>query len=152
MEYWWQLGRRLIVWQAVESFEIVGAAAAGVIPAICLVYIVARKRGSRPVVAVGGSLRVHKEPVEQAKSQRECMMIRRDLLRRTRGASGSFAGSKDGKAGVSVGGLPIAGLGNVAEYLIVSAVLFDDVDDVLDGRAIPEQPGLRPPGEAIVSE
>src|SRR5437879_12958483 len=63
-------------------------------------------------------------------------MVRRNDLTCAAGALRGGAVSENGKGGLAVRGVSIAGSFHVAEDLIVSAIFRDDVNDVLD-RAWP---------------
>src|SRR6266446_5208124 len=71
--------------------------------------------GGRAVVAVGADLGVHEKAIEESEALRERVVVRRDAL------------SKEGQRRITIA------LGHVAEDLIVSTVLFNDVDHVLEG-------------------
>ena len=63
-------------------------------------------------------LGVHKKAIEESEAARKRVMVRRGRL-------------------VEIMERPIAvSFGHVAEHLIVSAILFDDVDDVLERRIL----------------
>src|SRR5262249_39117167 len=72
--------------------------------------------GGRPGMPVDAYFAVAIEIVQDHKLLRQAVLV------------GSNLAPKDGQAGI-----PVA-FGQIAEYLIVGAVLFDDVDDVLNGR------------------
>ncbi len=79
---------------------------------------VARIRPHRPFMPVGADLAVHVEVVQQHEFASQRMVVGRDGL-------GEQAEVR----------LAVA-LGHVAEDLVVSAILLDDIDDVLDRRRI----------------
>src|SRR5689334_6784911 len=62
-------------------------------------------------------------------------MVGRDVLARAFRTRSGVAGAEDRERRIAVSFRTVARLFNVAEDLIVSPVLFDDVDDVLDRRA-----------------
>src|SRR6185295_5232794 len=76
--------------------------------------------------ALSADLRVDEEAVEQAEALGERVVVRRDLAR------------EEQERGVAIA------LGQIAEDLIVGAVLLDDVDDVLEGRIDTRRPGAVP--------
>src|SRR2546423_10303436 len=78
-------------------------------------------------------------------------MIRSDVLRSVRLRAGGVARAEYGERGVAVGARAVARGSQVAGDLIVSPVLFDDVDDVLDGRAASEELFTLRADEAVVA-
>jgi len=83
--------------------------------------------------------RVHKKPIEETKPQRQCTMIRRDVLTYAVGPGGCRTSTKDGEHTITVSLGSVTGRADVAENLVVRTVLLDDVDDVLDRRATIEE-------------
>ncbi len=74
-------------------------------------------------MAVAGNFSAIVEIIKHAELQRELVLIGRDV------------GAVEGDGGIAVADF------QVAENLIVSAVFFDDVDDVLDGIRARRQTG-----------
>src|SRR5216684_5255278 len=130
-----QITGGLVVRQAVIAFEIVSASAVGIVPAERLVHVISRERSGRPVVSVGAGFGIHEETIEQTEAVRQRVMIGgHDLPRAIRTLRGSVI-SEDRKAGLSIGGISVAGRFHIAKHLIVGAIFLDDIDDVLD-RAV----------------
>src|SRR5262245_61337225 len=92
---------------------------------------------------LGTRRRVNKESIEQSESQRKRPMVGSYGLRRAAGPACRFTGTEDRKRRISVGPAPISRALDVAEELIVRAILFDYVDDVPDGRRTAKQTGGR---------
>ena len=82
-----------------------------------LLDVVGGVGGVGPLVAVGAHFAVAVEVVEQHELLGDGVVVGRDLA------------AEQAQARVAVA------LGDIAEDLVVGAVLLDDVDDVLDGRA-----------------
>ena len=106
-------------------FEVVAAAAVGVVGRPVLLDVVVGHRGGRPVVAVGAHLGVGVEVVEEHEPLGELMMVGRDVP------------AEEHERGIPV---PCR---QVAQDLVVGPVLLDDVDHVLDERRVPDPPGDR---------
>ena len=97
--------------------EVVQRAAVGVVGRPHLLEVVVGERGGRPVVAVGADVRVLEEAVEHAEALRERVLVGRDVR------------AEQHELRIAVGAR------DVAEHLIVRAVLLDHVDDVADRAA-----------------
>src|SRR5205814_6954442 len=87
-----------------------------------------------PVVSFGTRGRVDEEAVEQSEPQRKRALIGSYVLGNAVLELRRVARAKDRKRGIAIRGVALSRLSYVAEYLIVSPVLFDDVDDLLDRR------------------
>src|SRR5579872_1954003 len=97
------------------SLKIVGALLAAIGDRTGLQVVVGDNRGSRQMVAVAGDFAAVVEVVENAKLQREFVLVGRDVF------------AVHGQRRIAIADL------QVAENLIVGAVFLDDIDDVLDG-------------------
>ena len=81
-----------------------------------LLVVIVGKGARAPLVPVGADFAIHVEVVEQHPAARDRVRIRRHGV------------VEDRQRGVAIA------LRDVAEHLIVGAVLSDHIDDVLDGR------------------
>ena len=102
-------------------------------------------------MSVGTDLCVDEEAVEESEAECERALVRRDVLRRARSVARGVARAEYCERGVAVGARAVAATFHVAEDLIVGAVLFDYVDDVLDGRAACEELFTLSADEAVVA-
>src|SRR5215813_7156226 len=143
---------RFIIWQPVETLIIIATAAAAVVPTICFVYIVRRKRRSRPIVSIRACLRIDKETIEQSETKRERMMIGCDVLNSLAGWSRCFTSAEDRQTCISISSITIACPLDVAEDLIVGAILLDDVNHMFDGRDIRKKSGDFLADETVVAQ
>ena len=78
-------------------------------------------------------------------------MIGRDILRRLSIDLRCAARAENREALLTIGGLSVACGLEVAEYLIVGAIFFDDVDDVFDWRSAAKEFGLHLSNQIIIS-
>src|SRR6476646_9361595 len=107
-----QVPEKSVAW-LVDFFVVNVGAAIGVSGLHRLFVVVGHVCGGGPYVSLRTDFGVGKETIKQSETQRERVMIRRDVL------------SEEDQAGIAIAFFQIA------EYLIISAVLFDDVDHVL---------------------
>ena len=138
--------------QAIEAFVIVRAPAARIVPPIRLVHEIGREGRGRPVVSIGARFRVDEETIQQAEAERQRPMIRGDVLRRSsRGARG-LSGAEDRQVRVAIGPRTVARLLQIAEDLIVGAILLDDIDDVLDRIGAGEEGRFHLSDQSVVAQ
>src|SRR4029453_985803 len=78
-------------------------------------------------------------------------MIRRDVLRVFATHARCFTGTKYCEACIAVSGLTIPGFLNITKNLIVSSVLFNDVDHMLNRRGIRKESGAQSSQQAVVA-
>ena len=130
---YFQISRRLVIWQPVKSLPVIRASSVRVFPAETFVNVVRRERGRSPIVSIRTRFGIHEEPVEQTESLRQRMMIGSHHLGRAVRPLRCGATSENSKLGLSIRGVPIARCLHVAKHLIVGAILLDNVDDVFDG-------------------
>src|SRR5262245_15119054 len=79
-------------------------------------------------------------------------MIRRDVLRQPVGRARRFARAEYCQARIAVGPGAVAGLTDIAEDLIVGAILFDDVNHMLDRIRAYEQSGFHFADQSVVAQ
>ena len=96
------------------ALKIVTALIAAVIDLPSLLIVVAGNRGHRPIMSIARDFAAIVEIVEQAELKRQLVLVR------------SYIGAVHRKRWIAVACFQIA------EYLIVGAILFDDVDNVMN--------------------
>src|ERR1700676_783122 len=97
-------------------------------------------------------LGVHEETIHQPKAQRESVRVWRDVLSRTPGLLSGRARAKDGQTWVAVCMSAIARLREVPENLVVAAILFYDIDDVVDRRRAGKQLNVRRAEQTLIAQ
>src|SRR6266513_1574531 len=118
---YFQISRRLVIWQPVKSLPVIRASSVRVFPAETFVNVVRRERGRSPIVSIRTRFGIHEEPVEQTESLRQRMMIGSHHLGRAVRPLRCGATSENSKLGLSIRGVPIARCLHVAKHLTVGA-------------------------------
>src|SRR5215475_151640 len=103
-------------------------------------------------MSVGARLRIDKKTIHQSEALRQRPVVRRDVLRAGARRTRRFSRAEDRQARVAIGLGTGAGLPEIAENLVVGAILFDDIYHMLDRTGAGEQSGFDLADQSVVSQ